>query len=95
MPTECTLRLFDFEAVERRAVVASFAGGDTVPSIYSLRSGVRPIFNSWGDGEARKPAEIRHSWVDEAKSVVPRRGAIALVAGGSSACAMGKKEGRG
>ena len=28
MPTECTPKRFDFEAVERRAVVASFDGGD-------------------------------------------------------------------
>ena len=27
MPTECTAKLFEFEAVERRAVVASFDGG--------------------------------------------------------------------
>src|SRR5712692_5699424 len=28
MPTECTPTLFEFEAVERRAVVAGFDGGD-------------------------------------------------------------------
>jgi hypothetical protein len=27
MPTECTPKLFEFEAVERRAVVAQFDGG--------------------------------------------------------------------
>ena len=39
MPTECTLRLFDFEAVERRAVVASFAGGDITSNAGALLLG--------------------------------------------------------
>src|ERR1700756_4866104 len=39
IPTECTPKLFDFEAVERRAVVASFAGGDITTNAGALLLG--------------------------------------------------------
>jgi hypothetical protein len=39
MPTECTPKLFDFEAVEGRAVVASFAGGDITSNAGALLLG--------------------------------------------------------
>jgi len=39
MPTECTPRLFDFEAVERRAVVAGFDGGDITSNAGALLFG--------------------------------------------------------
>jgi hypothetical protein len=39
MPTECTLKLFEFEAVERRAVVASFAGGEITSNAGALLLG--------------------------------------------------------
>ena len=39
MPTECTPKLFDFEAVERRLVMASFAGGDITTNAGALLLG--------------------------------------------------------
>ena len=39
MQTECTPKLFEFEAVERRAVVASFAGGDITSNAGALLLG--------------------------------------------------------
>jgi hypothetical protein len=39
MPTECTPGLFEFEAVERRAVVASFDGGDMTSNAGALLLG--------------------------------------------------------
>src|SRR5260221_1316463 len=39
MPTECTPTLFEFEAVERRAVVASFDGGDITSNAGALLLG--------------------------------------------------------
>ncbi|HEY1873102.1 MAG TPA: IS1380 family transposase [Steroidobacteraceae bacterium] len=39
MPTECTPRLFEFEAVERRAVVAGFDGGDITSNAGALLLG--------------------------------------------------------
>jgi hypothetical protein len=36
MPTECTPTLFEFEAVERRAVVAGFDGGDITSNVTAL-----------------------------------------------------------
>ena len=42
MPTECNATLFEFEAVERRAVVAGFDGGDITSNAGALRAG-RPL----------------------------------------------------
>src|SRR5438477_3364646 len=39
MPTECTPTLFEFEAVERRAVVAGFDGGDITSNAGALLLG--------------------------------------------------------
>src|SRR5450631_2379257 len=39
MPTECTPRLFEFEAVERHAVVAGFDGGDITSNAGALLLG--------------------------------------------------------
>jgi hypothetical protein len=39
MPTECTLEQFEFEAVERRAVVACFDGGDITSNAGALLLG--------------------------------------------------------
>jgi Transposase DDE domain group 1 len=39
MPTECTPKLFEFEAVERRAVVAEFDGGDITSNAGALLLG--------------------------------------------------------
>lgn len=39
MPTECTLKLFEFEAVERRSVVAGFDGGDITSNAGGLLLG--------------------------------------------------------
>ena len=39
MPTECTPTLFEFEAVERRAVVARFDGGDITSNAGALLLG--------------------------------------------------------
>ena len=39
MPTECTPTLFEFEAVERRAVVAGFDGGDITSNTGALLLG--------------------------------------------------------
>jgi hypothetical protein len=39
MPTECSAKLFDFEAVERRAVVAGFDGGDITSNAGALLLG--------------------------------------------------------
>jgi hypothetical protein len=42
MPAECTPRLFEFEVVERRAVVASFDGGNISSNAGALLLRVRP-----------------------------------------------------
>ena len=39
MPTECTPKLFEFEAVEGRAVVANFEGGDITSNAGALLLG--------------------------------------------------------
>ena len=39
MPTECNATLFEFEAVERRAVVAGFDGGDITSNAGALLLG--------------------------------------------------------
>ena len=39
MPTECSATLFEFEAVERRAVVAGFDGGDITSNAGALLLG--------------------------------------------------------
>src|SRR6202140_1727072 len=39
MPTECTLKRFEFEAVARRAVVACFDGGDITSNAGALLLG--------------------------------------------------------
>ena len=39
MPTECTPTLFEFEAVEGRAVVAGFDGGDITSNAGALLLG--------------------------------------------------------
>jgi hypothetical protein len=39
MPAECTTKLFEFEVVPRRAVVASFDGGDITSNVGGLLLG--------------------------------------------------------
>jgi hypothetical protein len=47
MPTECTPKLFEFEAVERRAVVAQFDGGTITSSAGALLLGYRLPTSGW------------------------------------------------
>jgi hypothetical protein len=47
MPTECTPKLFEFEAVERRAVVAQFDGGTITSNAGALLLGHRLPTSGW------------------------------------------------
>ena len=71
MPTECTPKLFAFEAVARRAVVASFDGGDITSNGGALLLGQvdrgRGLIRRFAACEAfgeRAQAGFRHRWYE-------------------------------
>ena len=69
MPTECTPTLFEFEAVERRVVVAGFNGGDITSNAGALLASRRGSSTTSDIGRGTAGAGSAASSVPSSSSV--------------------------